>query len=80
MSNCVQAIARDCLAETLLRVEAAGIRTVFHVHDEIIAEAPTEYADMCLQRALEIMAEPIPWAPGLLLKGDGFTCQFYKKD
>ena len=75
--NITQAVARDCLAETLLRVQAAGYQTVFHVHDEVIVEAPegTE-----LQPLLDIMATPIPWAPGLLLKGAGFTCEYYQKD
>ena len=76
--NCVQAIARDCLAVTLLRLEALNYRTVLHVHDEVIIEAP-ESAD--LQPVLDVMAEPIPWAPGLVLRGAGFkTTDYYMKD
>lgn len=75
--NITQAVARDCLAETLLRVQAAGYQTVFHVHDEVIVEAPEGTQ---LQPLLDIMATPIPWAPGLLLKGAGFTCDYYQKD
>jgi len=33
-----------------------------------------------LEPLLELMSEPIPWAPGLVLKGDGFTCDFYRKE
>jgi DNA polymerase bacteriophage-type len=51
---------------------------VFHVHDEVIVEAPK--GGDALARMLEIMAAPIPWAPGLPLKGAGFTCNFYQKD
>ncbi len=76
VENIVQAIARDCLAEILLRLEAAGLRTVFHVHDEVIIESRGN----CLDTALAIMAQPIPWAPGLLLKGAGFECSYYQKD
>ncbi|MEA4835165.1 MAG: DNA polymerase [Anaeromusa sp.] len=75
--NITQAVARDCLAETLLRVQAAGYQTVFHVHDEVIVEAPEGTQ---LQPLLDIMATPIPWAPGLLLKGAGFSCDYYQKD
>lgn len=76
VENIVQAIARDCLAEILLRLDVRGLRTVFHVHDEVVIENPTD----CLDTALALMAEPMPWAPGLLLKGDGFTCDYYRKD
>ena len=55
-----------------------GYQTVLHVHDEVIIEAP-EGAE--LQPVLDIMAQPIPWAPGLLLKGAGFTTSdYYMKD
>lgn len=75
--NAVQAIARDCLALTLLRLKDAGFQTVFHVHDEVVIEYPDVRA---LDRVLEIMARPVPWAPGLILKGAGFTCTYYQKD
>lgn len=75
--NIIQAIARDCLAETLLQLEAAGYNTVFHVHDEVIIESP-EAAQ--LQPVLDIMARPISWAPGLVLRGDGYSAEYYKKD
>lgn len=75
--NVVQAIARDCLAETLRRIEARGLQVVFHVHDEVVIDAPMDVSvdDIC-----DLMAEPIPWAPGLVLKGAGFESMYYKKD
>ena len=75
--NIVQAIARDCLAETLRRIAAKGLQVVFHVHDEVIIDAPMEVSveDVC-----GLMAEPIPWAPGLVLKGAGFESGYYMKD
>lgn len=75
--NIVQAIARDCLAVTLKRIKERGLQVVFHVHDEVIVDAPQEVSadGLC-----DLMAEPIPWAPGLILKGAGFESRYYMKD
>lgn len=75
--NIVQAIARDCLAETLRRIDHLGLQVVFHVHDEVIIDAPV---DVTVERICGLMAEPIPWAPGLILKGAGFESDYYMKD
>ena len=77
VENVVQAFARDCLAVAILRLEKAGFNICFHVHDEIVAEAPigSRWEDMA-----EIMARPIDWAPGLLLSADGYDTRFYMKD
>lgn len=75
--NIVQAIARDCLAVTLERIADRGLKVVFHVHDEVIIDAP---AGVTAEEICGLMAEPIPWAPGLLLKGAGFESGYYKKD
>lgn len=75
--NIVQAIARDCLAETLKRIDRMGLQVVFHVHDEVIIDAP---ASITVDEICDLMAEPIPWAPGLILKGAGFESDYYMKD
>lgn len=75
--NIVQAIARDCLAETLKRIEDKGLHVVFHVHDEVIIDAPEETT---VEEICGLMADPIPWAPGLILKGAGFEGKYYMKD
>ena len=75
--NIVQAIARDCLAETLRRIDKAGYQTVFHVHDEVIVDAAQE---LTVDALCQMMADPIPWAPGLILKGAGFEGKYYMKD
>lgn len=75
--NIVQAIARDCLAETLRRIGQLGLQVVFHVHDEVIIDAPME---VTVEQICDLMAEPISWAPGLLLKGAGFESSYYMKD
>ena len=75
--NIVQAVARDCLAVTLDRINRLGFQVVFHVHDEVIVDAPM---DLSVDTICDLMAEPIPWAPGLILKGAGFESQYYMKD
>ena len=75
--NIVQAIARDCLAETLKRIDRMGLQVVFHVHDEVIIDAPVA---ITVDEICDLMAEPIPWAPGLILKGAGFESDYYMKD
>ena len=75
--NIVQAIARDCLCEVIKRIYAKGWDLVFHVHDEVIVDAPMDVHtdDLCA-----LMDAPISWAPGLLLKGAGFEASYYMKD
>ena len=75
--NIVQAIARDCLAEVLKRIQEKGLQVVFHVHDEVIIDAPQ---NVTVDEICALMAEPIPWAQGLMLKGAGFESAYYMKD
>lgn len=77
VENIVQATARDILAEAMLRLDAHGYKIVMHVHDEAVIEAPAggSLADIC-----EIMGQTPTWAKGLLLRADGYVCDFYKKD
>ena len=76
--NVVQAIARDCLAITLDRLDKAGYKTVMHIHDEAVIDCPSDRAD--LEAACELMRQPILWAPGLILNADGFVGDYYKKE
>lgn len=75
--NIVQAIARDCLAETLLRLYEKNYDVVMHIHDEVVIDA---YENEKLEDVNNILAEPINWAPGLILKGAGFETKYYMKD
>ena len=77
VENIVQAYARDCLAVAMDRLDVAGFRICFHVHDEVVAEAP---AGTGWREIAEIMGRPIDWAPGLLLRAEGYTTDFYMKD
>ncbi len=79
VENIVQATARDCLAVSMTRVAALGYKIVMHVHDEMIVDVPIEDVD-ALATINQCMADPIDWAPGLPLKGDGYETPFYMKD
>lgn len=75
--NIVQAIARDCLIDTMLRLESKGFKIVFHIHDETVIEATSEQS---LNDIKNVFCEPISWAPGLPLKGEGYVTPYYLKD
>lgn len=77
VENIVQATARDILAEAMLRLNAAGYRIVMHVHDEVVIEAPP---DTSLEDICSVMGQTPTWASGLLLRADGYVCDYYKKD
>lgn len=75
VENCVQGIARDLLCEAMLRLR--NRRIVAHVHDEVIIEAETKDSVEEVCRQMAITPE---WAEGLLLRADGYSCDFYRKD
>lgn len=76
IENCVQAIARDCLAAALVRLRDA-VR--LHVHDELIAQAPERVAEQALRAMLRAMTLLPSWAAGLPLAAEGFVCRRYAK-
>lgn len=76
--NIVQAIARDCLAWNMAKLEAKGHRIVFHIHDEVVIEADESTAD--LDEVCRIMGEEIPFAPGLPMAADGWVGGYFTKD
>mgnify|MGYP000583898955 CR=1 FL=1 len=76
VENIVQAISRDILCYAMKNLSRSwGI--VAHVHDEVIIECDkdTSLAEVC-----EVMGRTPPYASGLLLRADGYECEFYKKD
>lgn len=83
VENITQAVARDCLAEAILRVEAEfpEAKIVLHVHDEIVADVPLSIpTDSAIERIVELMALPMPWAPDLPLDADAFATPYYRAD
>jgi DNA polymerase len=78
VENIVQAIARDCLAVAIERLEEQGFQVVFHVHDEVVIDCHRDHAD--LEAVAQIMSYPMPWASDLPLGADGWVGDFYRKD
>ena len=75
VENCTQGIARDLLMYSMKTLSHCFI--VAHVHDEMIIEASK---DMSLEEVCQQMARTPKWAKGLILRADGYECEFYKKD
>ena len=77
VENIVQGIARDCLAEVMLDLDASDLdlEQLMTVHDEIVSEGSAALADV-----EAVMGRPIAWAPGLPLRGDGFETPYYMKE
>ena len=75
VENIIQAIARDLLVYAMLTLKHCSI--VAHVHDEVIIEADRR---MSLAAVCAQMGRTPPWAEGLVLRADGYECDFYKKD
>lgn len=78
VENIVQAVARDLLAEAMLRLDKKGFDIVMHVHDEVILEVP--YGVSSVEEVCKIMTMVPKWAEGLPLNADGYECEFYKKE
>ena len=77
VENIVQATARDILGIVMLRARREKLPIVFHVHDEIIVEAPI---DRPLADVEALFSEPIDWCRDLPLKGAGYSTPYYLKD
>ena len=76
IENIVQAIARDCLADALLRIDRAGFAIVGHVHDEVIVEIDDENATDDIKRIFDTAPS---WASDMPLRSEGFISKFYRK-
>jgi DNA polymerase len=79
VENLVQATARDVFADCLLRIEAAGIKTLWTVHDEVIAEVPEAQCAEALATMLRLMRTAPIWMQGLPLDAEGRIMTHYDK-
>ena len=75
VENIVQATSRDILMYAMKTLRCCSI--VAHVHDELIIEADPK---MSLEVLCQQMGRVPPWAEGLILRADGYVCDFYQKD
>ena len=76
--NITQAICRDILALSMLRLEANGFPIVLHVHDEAVAEVPT--GARALEELIQIMTVVPAWAAGFPISASGWSGERYRKD
>lgn len=74
--NITQAIARDVFCHNMLLCEDAGIRTLFHVHDEIVPEVPKDFDSSIITR---LMSTTPAWIPGLPVGAETKETQRYLK-
>lgn len=75
VENIVQATSRDILCYAMQTLRNCSV--VMHIHDELVIEADPR---MSLPAVCEQMGRTPPWAKGLLLRADGYECDFYQKD
>ena len=77
--NASQALARDVFSDILLRMEAQGLKVIFHVHDEVVVEVDKDEADAVLEKVIDIMKTPPDWLPELPLDAEGKVITRYEK-
>ena len=75
VENIVQATARDILCYAMKNLK--DYKIVMHIHDEVVIEADK---DTSLKEICALMGKTPEWALGLLLRADGYVCDFYMKD
>lgn len=77
--NCTQATARDILADAILRLDEAGYKTLFSVHDEVIIAVPEEQAEKALQDIRRLMCISPDWMPDIPLEVSAEIADCYRK-
>jgi len=76
--NIIQAVARDVLVESMMRLHKAGYKITMHIHDEVVLEVQDDVSSV--EEVCRIMAITPSWAKDLPLNADGYECKFYKKE
>lgn len=78
VENIVQGIARDILAEAMIRLYKNGYKITMHIHDEVVIEVEENVSTV--EEVCRIMKISPTWAKDLPLNADGYECKFYKKE
>ncbi len=77
VENITQAVARDIMAEAMLRVDKAGYDILFTVHDEVVSETEVDFGST--EEYVEILTQLPDWAKGFPLKAEGWSGERYRK-
>jgi len=77
--NASQALARDIFCNMLCRIHDAGLKIIFHVHDEVVVEVDEAEAEDSLARIVEIMSTPPEWIPDIPVSAEGNIISIYEK-
>tara|TARA_R110002051_G_scaffold75747_4_gene137711 strand:+ start:9701 stop:11464 length:1764 start_codon:yes stop_codon:yes gene_type:complete len=77
--NAASALARDIFVDIMLRLEAAGLKIIFHVHDEVVIEVKKEDAEETLAKVIATMQTPPTWIPDIPLDAEGKILERYEK-
>lgn len=79
VENLVQAIARDVMAEALVRMDSKGVPLIATIHDELVAEVEQARGPQVLAWMLWALRQTVKWAPTLPVSAAGFVDRRYKK-
>jgi DNA polymerase len=79
VENCCQRMARDLIAEGIVRCEDAGLAVLWNVHDEVVLEVDKDNKEEAKATAIRLMTQEPGWAPGLPLAVDGGFADTYTK-
>lgn len=74
--NAVQAIARDLLADAMLRAGPAGYRPVLTVHDELVTQVRRTFGTV--EAFVALMCDIPEWAEGCPVAAEGWRGPRYK--
>lgn len=77
--NCSQSLARDIFCYQLRKIEEAGYKIIFHVHDEVVIECPAQESDSALAAVVKLMQTAPPWIPDIPLDAEGHCTEIYTK-
>ena len=77
--NYIQAMARDVFADAMLRIDRGGIRTAWHVHDELICEVPEDQAVEAKEFVEQEMSRRHPALPKMPIAVDAHIADYYDK-
>lgn len=81
VENVTQAVARDFMAEAMLRIDLLGYDIVLTVHDELLAEAPEGKGNPkeLLENFEKAMSTRPAWGEDCPIAAEGWTGKRYKK-